>query len=187
MDEARKRGWEVEGVDVAASMSAWARETLELQVHTGHFSSAPFTREAYDCVTMWDYIEHSVDPTGDMRRAADLLRTDGHLVLSTGDAGSLAARLSGRRWHLLTPRHHNFFFTTATLRGALERAGFDVLESRHLASPYSLRYCIYKLGTMMPRSRVLRYASRRADASRLGRIALPVSLGDVVTVLARKL
>jgi hypothetical protein len=32
----------------------------------------------------------------------------------------------------------------------------------------------------------LRFAARRTDASRLGRVALPVNLGDVVTVLARK-
>ena len=35
------------------------------------------------------------------------------LALSTGDVGSLAARLSGSRWHLLTPRHHNYFFQPA--------------------------------------------------------------------------
>jgi hypothetical protein len=101
-------------------------------------------------------------------------------------AASPVARISGSRWHLLTPRHHNFFFTAATLRDGLERAGFEVLESRHLASPYSLRYCVYKLATIMPRSRVLRYVARRANASPLGRVALPVNLGDVVTVLARK-
>jgi hypothetical protein len=135
---------------------------------------------------MWDYIEHSVDPMGDLRSASTLLRAAGVLVLSTGDAASLVARISGKRWHLLTPRHHNFFFTEATLRSGLERAGFEVLESKHLASPYSVRYCVYKLGTMMPRSRVLRFLERRTSESRLGRVALPVNLGDVVTVLARK-
>jgi 2-polyprenyl-3-methyl-5-hydroxy-6-metoxy-1,4-benzoquinol methylase len=185
MDEARLRGWEVEGIDVAPSMSRWAREQLDLPVRTGEFQTATFD-EGYDCLTMWDYIEHSLDPMGDMRRAFELLRGEGRLVLSTGDAASPVARVSGSRWHLLTPRHHNFFFTAATLRRGLERAGFEVLESKHLASPYSLRYCVYKLGTIMPRSRVLRFAARRTDASRLGRVALPVNLGDVVTVLARK-
>jgi 2-polyprenyl-3-methyl-5-hydroxy-6-metoxy-1,4-benzoquinol methylase len=186
MDEARRSGWEVEGIDVAPSMSQWAREHLRLQVLTGEFQHATFSDDPYDCLTMWDYIEHSVDPMGDFRRAFELLRGKGHLVLSTGDAASPVARVSGSRWHLLTPRHHNFFFTAATLRSGLERAGFEVLESKHLSSPYSLRYCVYKLGTMMPRSRVLRYAGRRANASRLGRVALPVNLGDVVTVLARR-
>ena len=186
MDEARRSGWEVEGIDVAPSMSGWARERLDLQVQTGEFQGATFSDGSYDCVAMWDYIEHSADPLGDLRRAFELLRGNGHLVLSTGDAASAVARISGRRWHLLTPRHHNFFFTATTLRNGLERAGFDLIESKHLSSPYSLRYCVYKLGTMMPRSRALRYASRRANTSRLGRVALPVNLGDVVTVLARK-
>jgi hypothetical protein len=123
---------------------------------------------------------------GDLRKAAALLRDEGHLALSTGDAASVVARISGRRWHLLTPRHHNFFFTASTLRNYLERTGFEVLESKHLSSPYSLRYCVYKLGTIMPGSRLLKYAGRRTNDSRLGRVALPVNLGDVVTVLARK-
>ena len=186
LDEARTRGWKVEGMDVAPSMSGWAREHLRLPIHTGEFQAAALADGSYDCVTMWDYIEHSVDPVGDLRRAFDLLRGEGHLVLSTGDAASLVARISGRRWHLLTPRHHNFFFTVTTLRRSLERAGFEVLESKHLAAPYSLRYLVYKLGTILPRSRVLRYAARRANSSRLGRLSLPVSLGDIVTVLARK-
>jgi ubiquinone/menaquinone biosynthesis C-methylase UbiE len=186
MDEARASGWEVEGIDVAPSMSEWARERLGLQVQTGEFQSAMFSDGPYDCITMWDYIEHSADPMGDFRKAVGLLSENGHVVLSTGDAASPVARVSGSRWHLLTPRHHNFFFSAATLRSGLERAGLDVLESKHLSSPYSLRYCVYKLGTMMPRSRGLRYLGRRANASRLGRVALPVNLGDVVTVLARK-
>jgi 2-polyprenyl-3-methyl-5-hydroxy-6-metoxy-1,4-benzoquinol methylase len=185
MDEARRSGWEVEGIDVAPSLSGWARERLGLQVLTGEFQGAMFSGEPFDCLTMWDYIEHSVDPMGDFRHALELLGGSGHLVLSTGDAASPVARLSGKRWHLLTPRHHNFFFTAATLRSGLDRAGFDVLESKHLSSPYSLRYCVYKLGTIMPRSRVLRFASRLTSASRLGRVALPVNLGDIVTVLAK--
>jgi hypothetical protein len=124
----------------------------------------------------WDYIEHWIDPSGDVRAAGELLRTGGALALSTGDIGSLLARLSGRRWHLLTPRHHNFYFSVPTMRRLLERAGFTIDFMGHPSSPYSLSVLPAKAGhdasSGSRRRRGGRVAPRRPDAARepLGRI-----------------
>jgi hypothetical protein len=135
---------------------------------------------------MWDYIEHSIDPLGDLRRAHDLLRTGGLLALSTGDVHSLVARASGSRWHLLTPRHHNFFFSARNLRLACERAGFEVVSVRHPGSRYSLRYLTYKLRSVLPESTLVRRVGDAFSAGARGRLAVPVNLGDIVTVVARR-
>src|SRR5207245_2380942 len=105
----------VEGVELAPVMVEHARNRLGLKVHASAFADVELEAEGFDVITMWDYIEHSTDPAGDLRRAAELLRPGGMLAVSTGDAGSIVARVSGRRWHLLTPRHHNFFFTRSSL------------------------------------------------------------------------
>ena len=62
------------------------------------------------------------------RRAATLLVPGGVIAVSTGDAASLAARAFGSHWHLLTPRHHNFFFTRADGTTAAERCAIDAVE-----------------------------------------------------------
>jgi 2-polyprenyl-3-methyl-5-hydroxy-6-metoxy-1,4-benzoquinol methylase len=186
MDEARRAGWSVQGVDVSPEMSGWGRERLDLDLRTGLFRPGDYPADAYDCVTMWDYIEHSVDPVGDLAAARSLLRPGGVLALSTGDADSLVARLSGRRWHLLTPRHHNFFFSTATLRRACDAAGLEVLATGHPGARYSLRYLTYKLRAMAPSSRLVRRTGEAFERSRAAALAVPVNLFDIVTLVARR-
>lgn len=186
MDEARARGWEVRGIDVSPEMSAWGRDNLGLDMATGLFQASDYPAASFDALTMWDYIEHSIDPASDFAKASQVLRPGGVLMLSTGDAAALVARLSGRRWHLLTPRHHNFFFTVETLRRYLGGNGFEVVSARHPGAHYSLRYIAHKLGTMAPRSRALRRLSAAVDASPLGERSLRLNLFDITTVIARR-
>ena len=185
LDEARRRNWQVTGVELSAEMAEWASGTLGLDtVLQGSFTGRPWDEGTFDCVTMWDYIEHTIDPVSELQLARRVLRPGGVLALSTGDAGSLAARLTGRRWHLLTPRHHNYFFTRGSLLRALERAGFQSLAVRHFGARYSVRYLAHKLRTLAD-VRPLRRLERSLGGSRMGTVALPVNLGDIVTVVAR--
>jgi SAM-dependent methyltransferase len=186
IDEARRAGWTVEGVDVSAEMTAWGRDALGLELRTAPFRASDHPSGAFDAITMWDYIEHSIDPAADLAAAYRLLRPGGVLALATGDVDSVLARVSGARWHLLTPRHHNFFFSTRTLRRACEAAGFSVLATGHPGARYSVRYLTYKLRSMAPASRVVREVGEAFERSRPGRLAVPVNLFDIVTLFARK-
>jgi hypothetical protein len=127
---------------------------------------------------MWDYIEHALDPRGDLERARDLLEANGVLALSTGDVDSLVARVSSSRWHLLTPRHHNFFFSASTLSRLLATAGFGLVWSGHPGARYSLAHIAHK---SLPAP-----VAERVARSRLARRSVPVNLFDIVTVVARK-
>jgi SAM-dependent methyltransferase len=184
LDEAQRRGWDVSGSELSPEMASWAGDELGLDIVQGAFSEQEWERGSFDVVTMWDYIEHTLDPAAELRRAADLLRPGGLLALSTGDAGSFVARLSGRRWHLLTPRHHNYFFTRSALLLTLQEAGMTTVLSRHLSARYSARYLVHKLRTLGD-PQPLRKLERRLSESRLGATSFPVNLGDIVTVVAR--
>jgi SAM-dependent methyltransferase len=186
MDEAGKSGWRVEGIDISAYTSRWGRERMGLEIATGVFQESEYPAASFDAVTMWDYIEHSIDPASDLSMAADVLREGGVLMLSTGDAASLVARISGKRWHLLTPRHHNFFFTVATLRRYLNERDFELLYVGHPGAYYSLHYLVYKLRTMTPRSDIVRGLSERLAARPIGERQVLFNLGDILTIYARK-
>ncbi len=140
VDEARRAGWEASGIDVSEAMVDWARTELRVPVVCTTFARAEVEPAPLDAITMWDYIEHSIEPRKDLAKAREHLRPGGIVALSTGDIGTLSARLAGRRWHLLTPEHHNFFFATGTLRRLLRETGFDVLEARHRAGVYSIAH-----------------------------------------------
>lgn len=185
VDEARARGWDAAGIDVSEPMIDWGKRTLSAQLERTTLAAPGLPAASLDALTMWDYIEHSIDPVADLARAHELLRPQGVLALSTGDAASLVARLSGSRWHLLTPRHHNFFFTAATLSRLLARSGFDVITLDHRGSRYPVRYLVHKLRTLAP-LRALDALTGRLAQGRLGAMAVPVNLWDIVTVVARR-
>jgi hypothetical protein len=115
----------------------------------------------------------------DLRRAAGLLRANGVVVLTTCDAASLAARLSGSRWHLLIPRHHYFFFTPASLG----RAGLRPLAITHPGGRYSVGYLAHKLRTLADVAPLRRVADWTSTGS-VGGVSVPVNLFDIMTVVA---
>jgi 2-polyprenyl-3-methyl-5-hydroxy-6-metoxy-1,4-benzoquinol methylase len=183
--EAQARGWAAEGVDVSAEMVEWGRAHLSANLSVGSFDDVEAAAAAFDVVTMWDYIEHSLDPVADLERAYRVLESGGLLALSTGDVESPVARLSGNRWHLLNPRYHNFFFGRKTLGQLLERIGFDVETATHPGARYSVAHVMLKLDTLLPAG-VARRASLRLGRSAVGRLAVPLNLFDIVTLVARK-
>ena len=184
VDEAIHAGWAAEGIDIAAHVVEWGRRELDVPLRTGEVSAVQ-ERGAYEAVTMWDYIEHSLDPAGDLAASNELLVPGGVVALSTGDLDSLAARLTRSRWHLLTPRHHNFFFSTRTLARLLERSGFELAWLGHPGSRYSLAHLAYKFDRGA-KTALTAAAARRLATSPLGRHSLPLNLFDIVTVVARK-
>jgi 2-polyprenyl-3-methyl-5-hydroxy-6-metoxy-1,4-benzoquinol methylase len=184
VDEAIGAGWDAEGVDIAAHVVDWGRRELGVPLRVGEVSAVQ-ERGAYAAVTMWDYIEHSLDPAGDLAASSELLVPGGMVALSTGDLDSLAARLTRSRWHLLTPRHHNFFFSARTLARLLERSGFEIVWLGHPGSRYSLAHLAYKFDRGA-KTALTAAAARRLAASPLGRYSLPLNLFDIVTVVARK-
>ncbi len=143
VDEAARCGWQARGVDVSDVMVEWGRRHTSADIRVGTLDDMPPDR-IESCITMWDYIEHALDPRGDVEQAYSRLRPGGVLALSTGDAGSALARLSLERWHLMTPRHHNYFFTEATMRRLLESAGFEVVYLGHPAAVFPFRYLAHK-------------------------------------------
>lgn len=175
----------MEGVELAPVMVEHARDRLGLKVHASPFANVELGKVAFDVITMWDYIEHSTDPAGDLRRAAELLRPGGMLAVSTGDAGSIVARVSGHRWHLLTPRHHNFFFTRSSLEQAFRAAGFEIRTAAYTSSFYSLHYLVHKLQTLWGAS-FLQRISRQLARTRFGGLAVPVNLHDIMVVVGRR-
>jgi 2-polyprenyl-3-methyl-5-hydroxy-6-metoxy-1,4-benzoquinol methylase len=97
-------------------------ETMEL----------PFAPASFDVVLCGDVVEHLRDPVAALARLRPLLRPDGRLVVSTPNVANWAIRLSllGGRWRYtdrgILDRSHTHLFTRATLRDALETAGYRV-------------------------------------------------------------
>jgi SAM-dependent methyltransferase len=177
--EARSAGWDATGVEISTSAAARAARTAPGRAVVANALRTPFAASRFDAVTLWDVLEHLPDPHAAIAEVARVLRPGGRLVLTTGDVGSLAARLSGRRWHLYTIPEHLFFYSRPSLRVLLAAHGFRVEIERAESSVYTLGYLAERLRkTLLGRARGGMAAWPGAG------LRIPVNLFDIVTLQA---
>jgi SAM-dependent methyltransferase len=178
--EAHAAGWRALGVEISAAGARRAARTTGGRIAIADAAALPFAGSGFDAVTLWDVLEHLPDPHAAVAAASACLRPGGRLVLTTGDVGSVVARLSGRRWHLYSIPEHLFFYTRRSLRLLLGAHGLRVEWMRADASLYPLGYLIERIRKTLLGRAAAAGSARWPGAS----LALPVNLFDVVTVSA---
>jgi len=168
------RYFSTEGIDVSAFAVQEARGK-GLKVTCGTLDDADLA-PPYDVAVLFDTIEHLEAPARTLTRLHALLAPRGYVVITTGDAGSVLARLSGRAWRLMTPPQHLWFFSKRNLRLLLERLGFEVRSARYRwrLVPVSLMWYQLVRGRLGLPHPVL------------NQMVLPVNLYDTVTVVAQR-
>ena len=98
LDEARRRGWVVQGLDLSREAAGYARERLGLEVIERPLEDSGLAGEQFDAVVIADVLEHLDDPVGGLDRCAELLAPGGALLIVTPDPASPTARLVGSGW-----------------------------------------------------------------------------------------
>jgi 2-polyprenyl-3-methyl-5-hydroxy-6-metoxy-1,4-benzoquinol methylase len=129
LDEART-AFETTGVEI----SDHAREECQrrgLDVEREATPEFLAQRGPFDAAVMLDVLEHMPDPGDILERLHHAMRPGAQLVVTTGDYGSLLSRAMGKRWRLMTPPQHLWFFSPQTLTLLLERHGFRVHTVEH--------------------------------------------------------
>jgi SAM-dependent methyltransferase len=175
LDEAA-RTFTVSGVEIsdAARAACVARELDVVRDATPEFLAA---RGPFDAAVMLDVIEHLSDPGDVLARLHGAMRPGGHLLLTTGDVGSVLARLMGRRWRLMTPPQHLWFFSPKTLTALLDRHGFRVRVVEHPWKLVPLKLAAFQL---------VRYGGPNWLPKLTPPGSVPVNLFDAMRVVAER-
>jgi SAM-dependent methyltransferase len=126
VEAALRRGWDAAGVEISPYAALEAR-AAGLDVRTGALADAHFAGESFDCVTMWDVLEHVTDPVEHMLEVRRILAKDGLVVIGTPDLGHLLFRLERERWRHIKPGEHIFYFRRSSLGRLLSETGFRTL------------------------------------------------------------
>jgi SAM-dependent methyltransferase len=126
----------------------------------------------YDVVSMFHYLEHSVDPGLELEAARLALRLGGHLLIEVPDPASRYSRLLGRRWLPWLQPQHLHFMPAGNLRARLGALGFTVVAEQH-AEPHDpidlLAATWFVLDGLAPRDDAPWLAKRPGAANRLAR------------------
>jgi 2-polyprenyl-3-methyl-5-hydroxy-6-metoxy-1,4-benzoquinol methylase len=185
LDEARKIGWQVQGLDVSSFAVRYASEHFGEDVQQGSFTDLAFAANSYDLISMWDVIEDVPNPKSYIVRAAELLKQGGVFVMATPDVDSIPARLTGKRWvGFKLSEEHVYYFSARTLGKMLEDAGFEVIDTRHVGKYVTVRLFLDRLGMYLPlTSLLLQYVER---IFKLSERAAYVNPFDIMAITARK-
>ena len=126
VEVAQAAGWQAEGIEPSQWGAQYA-QARGLKVTQGTLANGGWPDESFEAITMWDVIEHFGDPLSELKHAFRLLMPGGVIVVHTIDVGSLTARVMGEHWPFLMEMHI-MFFSRATMRAMLEKAGFEYLH-----------------------------------------------------------
>lgn len=170
LSQARRRGWEVHGVELSDFGPLFARIHFHLEIQRGTLAEANLPDGHFDVVMLQDTIEHVPDPKPMLQKVNRILRPGGCVVISTPNFSGLGRKVLGKRWALISPYEHLFLFGPRSMRAILDATGFEParLETSSEVSP-ALTH-----GPHSARERLLTTLSRRVPR----RVLKNLDLGD---------
>lgn len=180
LELAREHGVEARGVDITADGVRYAQETLGVRAECGDYLA--LRTGPVDLIAMWDTIEHLPRPDLFIGKAAADLRPGGLIAITTGDIGSLNARMRGRRWRMIHPPTHLHYFSVLTLSRLLARHGLDIVHVTHPGVSRRLHSILY----IVLAQRLQARGPCRMATRMLPNLPLTLNLFDIMFVVARK-
>lgn len=125
VEAARDRRWAAAGIDLNPSAIAFGRER-GLDLRNVALEDAGFAPDSFHAVSLFDVLEHLLQPRDTVERCAHLLKPGGILFLYVPNYDSASRLLMGREAHFIWPTHHLNYYTPATISDLMCRIGLEV-------------------------------------------------------------
>ena len=119
---AREIGFDAFGIDVIDKHVRMAREKYGLNAETADFVEYE-TGDRFDVIIMGDVLEHVSDPVLAMNKAAELLKDDGALWVSTPNFDSAFSIVSGHGDGMKRQQYHVNYFSRDSFYFLLNKCG----------------------------------------------------------------
>ncbi|MBI4614031.1 MAG: class I SAM-dependent methyltransferase [Planctomycetes bacterium] len=179
-----KEFWQVEGIDISATAADYARRILGVDAFSGDFLAHPIEAGTIDVFCLWDTLEHLRRPDLYVEKMARCLRPAGIVCLTTGDVRSLNARFRGRKWRLIIPPTHLYYFSRNSLAALFARYGMTLVSSRYVGYHRRVSSMIHQIPGLSRLSADNVHFRRLTEA--VGKRDLYVNLFDILFVVAMK-
>lgn len=129
IDFMRSNGYKVQGVELSDWGYRVATKELRLKVHNKQLMDAGFKVQSLDVVTMYDLLEHTINPQKEVKYLHKILKDDGLLVINVPNFDSFISRHMKSQWNKLIPPNHLYHFSIDSLSGILQRGGFKIVST----------------------------------------------------------
>ncbi|MEK7142933.1 MAG: class I SAM-dependent methyltransferase [Patescibacteria group bacterium] len=135
IEEANKRGWQAEGVEVSKWAVEYGRKNLKVKIFQGELSQAKFKSNTFEVVTFLDVLEHFQNPLAELKEASRILKKNGLIYIETINFDNFITHyLIGKKYKYMVPKFHLFYFGRRQLRQLLDKADFKILNEQLTSS-----------------------------------------------------
>ncbi|KPJ56396.1 hypothetical protein AMJ49_04950 [Parcubacteria bacterium DG_74_2] len=177
-----KRYFDMWGLDISEFAVKEARlknPDIFQKIKKGMIEELSFPADFFDCIVMWDVIEHLWDPVGVISKLVKILKPGGVLAVSTPNINTATARLMGKSWHFMIIPEHLSFFNKSTLNYLFETAGLIPLKWMTRGKWVNFGFLLYKIKKAFPKllpSSLIHWVQQKHIIANL---ALYVPTGDI--------
>lgn len=131
--EAKRRGYEVEGIEPSTGFARYAERAYGVKVHNAPLNKIDFEERKFDLVHSYHVFEHLRDPLASMKLVHSLLVPGGTFFIAVPDMAE--DRTPTGMFHFA----HVHGFDYQTLRMMAEKAGFEWVPQERLGAAQTFK------------------------------------------------
>jgi SAM-dependent methyltransferase len=182
LEQALAQGYaRVRGVEPSAAAISGASPQVRDHIVCDVMRPGLFADGEFDAVCLFQVFDHVPHPELVLEACRAALRPGGLILCLNHNVESVSAHLMGERSPIIDIEH-TYLYGPATMRRIVEAADFKILKQGHVINTYSVSYVAH-LTPIPARMKALALAS--LSRTRVGRVSLPVPLGNLYLIASR--
>ena len=135
LDRARRRGFEILGIEPADSAADYAAGIMDVPIIKQNIADVNYPPGSFDVITAWDVIEHVADPQAMLHRCSEWLKPSGIMALRFPSStwqkikGTVLHSLLSTDRPVFSATMHLYFFNEETFASMASQVGLEVLKA----------------------------------------------------------
>jgi 2-polyprenyl-3-methyl-5-hydroxy-6-metoxy-1,4-benzoquinol methylase len=183
LNEAKKRGWDVIGIEPLEIPALYAEKQYGIKVIRKYFDHSGLADGSIDVIASCHVIEHVPNPADFVRKSFSLLKPSGIMVIETPAYDSITFKILKHRERSMRCDGHLFFFTTRTLKKLVESQGFKVLKIEKTGRTLTLDRLFTNLGIITGKKSFFSGLSKKL---KLDKFVVSINVGDMQRIYCVK-
>ena len=182
LEQALDQGYtRVRGVEPSEAAIAGAPPRVRGEIVCDVMRAGLFPDAEFDAICLFQVFDHVPHPEQVLEACRSALRPGGLILCLNHNVKSVSAHIMRERSPIVDIEH-TYLYSPTTMRRIFEAGGFKVLKQGHVNNTYSVGYVVHL--TPIP-SRAKAVALTALDRVRLGRLSVPVPLGNLYLIGSR--
>ncbi|NQS98375.1 MAG: class I SAM-dependent methyltransferase [candidate division Zixibacteria bacterium] len=146
IEVALEQGWDAIGIDINTYFEKYLDLKLKGKVVYGTLQNVRLN-DNFHLITMFDVLEHSLNPREDLLICKELLTSNGVIVVQIPCIDSIGAKTFRKYWYHYGVPAHLSYFSLKTFTKLVENIELEVVQHCWTKKLFSAKYLLFQLMT----------------------------------------